>query len=450
MWFSLMLCLILPLTLARPKAALFVLVFLLAFMPRYLGIGLGDEGFALSPRRIALIAFSVGLLLQMMFRVDSLNRFGAVVSRNKFIFALLLSGMLVRFVSTSINAGVGLQLLYVLDDLLITLVPGIGVLLLVHSEDDERHVIVALLVALFATSLVASIETIKGSMLLQGLVSVTVEEAGRSGLTDIYRSGAYRAKAFFDNPLLLAEFACIVWPWAVYLYYAGVSQAQRLFALAVGVAAPVVIFATHARSGWLVFGLGLVCFVVLRGWDRSTRVARLPLVALAAVAFSGIGLIVFQIISDAIGNLGGEVEGARSIVERLNQYAVVAQAWLEAPVFGYGMTRNILTDLEGLDHIDNFWLRLLLEGGVALLVVFLVMAAKVVLLIADGRSNASSRNYRLFMSAALVSALSFLMYKNFVSMPTNNAVFFIVVAMVMRREYWRQIGAEYARTPVPQ
>ena len=32
MWFSLMLCLILPLTLARPKAALFVLVFLLAFM----------------------------------------------------------------------------------------------------------------------------------------------------------------------------------------------------------------------------------------------------------------------------------------------------------------------------------------------------------------------------------------------------------------------------------
>ena len=450
MWFSLTLCLLLPVTLLRPKVGLLAVVFLLPFMPRYLGIGIGEEGFALSPRRIAFIAFVSGLFVHAMFRADMLNRASVIVRSNKYFFVLIALVLLVRTFSTIVNSGLNLQLLYVLDDLVITLAPAAGVLLLVNSADDERHVLVALLAALFVSAGIASVEASKGGMILQGLVAVSVEEAGRSGLTDIFRGDAYRAKALFDNPLLLAEFACIVWPLGVYLYYAGVSQAQRLFALAACLAAPLTIALTHARSGWLVFLRGRAGFTTLRGWDSSGPIARAPLVAAFVIACSGIGLFGFHIVDEAISTMGNGVEGARSIVERLNQYAVVASAMSESPMLGYGMSRNILTNLDSLDHIDNFWLRLLLEGGLLLLVAFLFLAIRTITMTFSGRNDAGSRNCRMFMSAALISLLSFLAYKNFVSMPINNSLFFLIAVLVMRRDFWNHIGRNHARTSLSQ
>lgn len=450
MWISLMLCLLLPVTLLRPKAGLLVVVFLLPFMPRYLGIGIGEEGFALSPRRIAFIAFVSGLVVHAMFRADMLNRARMIVRSNQYFFTLIALVLLVRMVSTVVNSGLNMQLLYVLDDVIITLAPGAGVLLLVNSADDERRILVTLLAALFVSACIASVEAVKGGMILQGLVSVSVEEAGRSGLTDIFRGDAYRAKALFDNPLLLAEFACIVWPLGVYLYYAGVSQAQRLFALGACLAAPLTIALTHARSGWLVFLLGLAGFITLRGWDRSGSIARAPLVVAFVIACSGIGLFGFHIVDEALSTMGTGVEGARSIVERLNQYAVVASAMSESPLFGYGMSRNILTNLDSLDHIDNFWLRLLLEGGLLLLAAYLLLAIKTITMTFSSRSKAGSRNFRMFMSAALISILSFLAYKNFVSMPTNNSLLFLIAVLVMRRDFWNQTGSMYARTSMSQ
>lgn len=450
MWFSLTLCLLLPVTLLRPKVGLLAVVFLLPFMPRYLGIGIGEEGFALSPRRIAFIAFTLGLMVHAMLRVDMLHRANLIVRSNKFFFVLIALAIAVRLLSTIINSSFSLQLLYVLDDVVITLAPAAGVLFLVNSADDERHVLVTLLAALCVSAAIASVESIKGGMILQGLVSVSVEEAGRSGLTDIFRGDAYRAKALFDNPLLLAEFACVVWPLGAYLYYAGVSQAQRFFALGACLAAPIAIYLTHARSGWLVFALGALGFVALRSWDRSSRIARAPIVAMFVVAFSGIGFIAFQIVGEAIASVGDGADGTRSIIERINQYAVVASALSESPFFGYGMSRNILTNLDSLDHIDNFWLRLLLEGGLVLLAVFALLAIKAVLLTFASRSDAGSRNFRVFMSAALVSILSFLAYKNLVSMPTNNSLFFMVVVLVMRREFWNRLSNTYARTSLSQ
>ena len=104
MWISLMLCLLLPVTLLRPKAGLLVVVFLLPFMPRYLGIGIGEEGFALSPRRIAFIAFVSGLVVHAMFRADMLNRARMIVRSNQYFFTLIALVLLVRMVSTIVNA----------------------------------------------------------------------------------------------------------------------------------------------------------------------------------------------------------------------------------------------------------------------------------------------------------------------------------------------------------
>jgi hypothetical protein len=450
MWLSLTLCLLLPVTLLRPKLGLVTLVFLLAFMPRYLGIGLGDEGFALSPRRIALLAFAGGMLTHMIFREDMLNRAALVVNAHRLIVALIVISVLVRALSTALNSGMTFQLVYVVDNVLITLIPAIGVLLLINSAGDERRIIMAMLVALCVASILAVLEAIKGGMILQGLVSVSVEEAGRSGLTDIFRGSAYRSKALFDNPLLLAEFACVVWPWGVYLYHAAQSQPQKILAISSIVAAPVAIYCTHARSGWLVWALGVLAFAAIRGWDKSSRIARAPLVIVVLIGLSGIGLVVFQMVTNAVSAIGDGVEGTRSIVERLNQYAVVVTAMTESPALGYGMTRNILTDLESLDHIDNYWLRLILEGGLVLLAVFLLLAVKSLLMVVSGRVNAISRNSRLFMSAALVSIMSLLAYKSFVSMPTNNSIFFIILALAMRRDFWNQVVISHARASLSQ
>lgn len=450
MFVLLILATVLPLMLLRPRIGVIALIFLLAFMPRYLGLGIGDAGFALSPKRVAIIATLFALTGAYLVRPSIFAGAWSIVRQNLNLIVLLLLMFGTKLIATLLNSGAGVNLYYVIDDLLLLVVPALGVLLLTRSARDERQIILALVLALLVSSLFAAIESVKGSVLLQGLVEVSVAEAGVGGLTDNFRSDAYRAKAFFDNPLLLAEFACVIWPWAMYLLLAGQTAFARRCGVLALLAAPVALFLAHTRSGWLVFILGAVLFVTLRLWDKSSRVARVPLGAAYVLSFVALFAIAFQIATNSFDYLTSGIEGSRSVVERLNQYVVVAIAWLDSPIIGYGMTRNYSEDLEFLNNIDSYWLRLILEGGAVLLILFFVFVTKIVVSMFHERSIAPTREYRLFMTAAVVSAVSFCLYKLFLSMPTNNAYFLVVAVLVARRKYWCNKIYSNAHIAVPQ
>lgn len=434
---SLLLILLLPLTILRPKAGIYCLVFLLPFMPRYLGWGIGEEGFALSPRRIATIACFIGLAAVLMLRSRLADRIFLVIKENKLLVLLLLLLYLAKLAATALNSGISLNLMYVADDLILSLVPAVGLMLVVRTAQDEDRLVFLVVTALLITACLAMIESIKGSVLLQGLVQVSVEEAGRGGLTDLVRSGLYRSKALFDNPLLLSEFVCITWPWAVYLWTNGDSSSRVWVGFSTAIAAPATLLAVHARSGWLVFVLGVTAYVSLVFWGRSGAMGRLAMSALLSMAVAFVGWMAVQVITDPTAYISPGAEGTLSIAERLNQYVLVATAWTESPFLGFGMTRNFSEDLEFLNNIDNYWLRLILEGGALSVVLFAAIALWLLLMTLGEYLSAPTLEYRRFMTAGIVSLLAFALYKLFVSMPTNNAYFYIFAALIVRRKFWR-------------
>lgn len=441
---------VLILTFFRQKAGLIFLVFALAFTPRYLGWGIGEAGFAATPKRMAIMAFAISLAFVYLLRPGILDNARDILKSNRYLVLIVALMFLVKLVATIVGTGIGVNILYVFDDLLLVAVPAIGILCLVRGSDDESQVILAMVVALLATALLAWIEALKGSVLLQGIIEVSVKEAGEGGLTDKVRSEAYRAKALFDNPLLLAEFTCIVWPWCVYLWMAGRTTAGRWCGLAGSIFAPAILYLAHTRSGWLVYGISILMYLALRLWDRSGRLARVPIVIAYSLILSTLIIVVYQFVLGSADYIASGMEGSQSVSERLNQFAVVAVAWTESPLIGYGMTRNYGQDLEFLNHIDNYWLRLLLEGGLILLILFLMLVGKVLLTTLRERTRAPTREYRLFMTAALASVLGFCMYKMFLSMPTNNVYFFVIAALIIRRQFWLSKTPENARTALPQ
>jgi len=401
-------------------------------------------------RGVAVIVALCALAAAYLVRSNVLVRISGLIRDNLYFIAILAMIFVVKFVATLMNSGLGVNIFYVIDDFLLLVVPAIGLLLVIRSSRDESLVVLALVLALVVSGVLASIEAAKGSVLLQGIVDVTVEESGVGGLTSKVRAETYRAKALFDNPLLLSEFVCVIWPWAVYLWFVGRTSLARWCGLVAGLAAPMTLYLTHTRSGWLIFSLGIAAFVAIRLWDRSSRVARVPLAIVYAVVIISCAAFAFQLATNSADYLASGIEGSRSVAERLSQYVIVATAWLDSPVIGYGMTRNFGFDLEFLNHIDNYWLRLLLEGGTVLFILFLVFVVSAMVSTMVERKTAPTREYRLFMTAAVVSMFSFCLYKLFLSMPTNNAYFLIVVALVARRKYWCKRIYPDARIALPQ
>ncbi len=440
---------LLPLTFVRPRAGIYLLTFLLPFMPRYLGWGVGEEGFALSPRRIATLACLLGLAGVLMLRSGLVDRLIAFMRQNKFFVLVLLALYVAKASATVINSGFNANLLYVIDDLIISLVPALGLLLFVRTAQDENLIIVLIVVALAVTGSLALIEALKGSVLLQGLVEISVEEAGIGGLADRIRGGFYRSKALFDNPLLLSEFVCIAWPWALYLWTVGGRSTKFLLGFMATLAAPAILFVSHARSGWLVFSFGVGAYGSLRLWGRSSHFGRLAIGILLSVAVITMGAFAYEVIVDPTAYITPGAEGTLSLAERLNQYVIVGIAWIESPLLGYGMSRNFTEDLEFLNNLDSYWLRLILEGGAISVLLFAVISAYLLVTAFEEYSSAPSIEYRRFMTAAIVSLLAFLLYKLFVSMPTNNAYFYIIAALILRRKFWRKrifSNAHIART----
>jgi len=442
--------LLLPLTLVRPKAGAILLVFLLAFMPRYVGLGVSEAGFALTPRRVAVITTAIALAGVYLVRPGIFAGLPALMRENRNLLVLLLLIFGTKLVATLVNSGISLNVSYVLDDLLLALVPAVAVLVVVRSSRDEELLVMALVAGVILSAFLAGLESWRGQVLLQGLVDVSVTEVGVGGLSDNIRGEAYRAKALFDNPLLLAEFVCLIWPWALYLLMAGQSSFARLLGLTAFVLSPLTIYLTQTRSGWLVFASGIGIFLALRLWDKSGRIARAPIAVLYGAIIVGAVLVLYQLALNSADYLASGAVGSRSIAERLNQYVVVAAAWVDSPFIGYGMMRNFAYDLEFLNNFDNYWLRLVLEGGAVLLLLFLAFVVRLVSLILQARAYAPTREYRVFMTAALASVAGFCLYKMFLSMPTNNAYFFIVAALVVRRTYLYEKTVTNAHIALPQ
>ena len=336
---------------------------------------------------------------------------------------------MVKIISTCLNAGVG-NLLYVADDFLASIPIIFMTMMFIRSDDTRQSLLVAIVAGLFVSELLSIVEFFKQTPLLVGAVDFNVKgaeeiEAGK------FRDDKLRSAALFDNPLLLSEFVCISWPLSLYLYQCANSRVLRTLAFFALVLAPVTLFFVNSRSGWLIFFLTVIYMWLSFLWVRMDKTLRLVtggiLVVLSVIVFVGI-IDVFQYPEKYFSRR--ESEGI-SALERINQYSVVSNAFSERPLLGYGTQQNVAEDLYFLNHMDNYWLKLIIESGLFGIVTFAIMLLFLIKKTSKLKGLVTSINDKKLLFALMSSLMAFSVNLLFLSMPSNNIYFFIIAGLVV-------------------
>jgi len=152
----------------------------------------------------------------------------------------------------------------------------------------------------------------------------------------------------------------------------------------------------------------------------------LLLIAVGVALYSGFDSFVSLAHEGKTGNFWLYDDRERSTIERASQYLIVFEQMKNNPLFGFGVRQSLHNELEFLNRLDSYWLRLLLEAGIFAPLLFIAFAIAAIRRVV--RSDlAEFQNPALLRASLLVFIVMFLALKLFISIPSNNIYFFIVI-----------------------
>lgn len=418
--------------LTRPKYAFYGFLFLLPFLPRYLGIGVGEEGFALSVRRILAGMIAAVFVAYLLMRPNAISKIQRMIeNRRVFSFMVVLTLIYAaKTISTIANSNV-YNAFYVLDEILVTVMIFLMVLAFVNSDEDERKVFILISLGLFISAGASFAERIKGAPLFQGMYVADISFQHNPLLGRI-RSDIYRCQALFDSPLMLSQFVCLSWPIAWYLR-ADRSKIVRLISMIGLIASPLVLAFTLSRSGFVVLLFSIAFIFIVFVYQKSGILSRMWITVLSITLILLIGIASYDIYENPGNYFVGRDQTVSSALARIQQYKLVYEALAQSPLIGWGMTRNSVTELNILNNLDSYWLRILIEGGILLLVLYTILFIKTI-------SSGISLIRRLreqddvrVAYAIEIAVFSLLMYLFFISTPTNMIYLYLLLGLLLRR-----------------
>jgi O-antigen ligase len=406
-------------------------------MPRYLALAVGEGRGALTARRLSLLFLALVLVLWLLADAVKRREIYECLRQHRSLVVVVLLIVLMKLLATLAGAGTS-TLLYVADDFLFSL-PVLLLIVAYTRVSDARETMLALTVLglLFSEILAILEHLLQAPLIPASAIDVPVSEKVLEGR---FRDGQYRSSALFDNPLLLAEYVCIAWPFAWYFLRFGRSSLSRLAAFCALAGAPTTLYFVNARSGWLVFLLSLLATALLTVWLRARPSLKLLLVCMVGLILAASAFLTTQVFVSPEAFFGGG-EAGRSALGRVAQYYAVYEAFLLKPWLGYGMRQNLADELEFIEHLDSYWLRVVLEGGLAALVLFLALLSLAVRRAYRIAAEAHDSRDRHLALAVSVSLLALGLYKLFLSIPWNNVYLFLLTGILLA---WRR-----GSTPLP-
>lgn len=407
------------------RGAFLCFVFLLPFMPRYLGVPVGTA--SISGVRIVLVFFLFILLLWL----GKKSRFFEILSmvrKASGLFLILVLMFMIKIVSTLSYMGIE-NLAYVFDDFLASVPVALLTMMLFRTYESRKLLLITIVASLFVCELLSFLEFFKQAPLLMGLYEVDVTQTDVV-LYGTIRDDTYRAQALFDSPLLFAEFICLAWPFAWYLSRNTESKIlRRVFLLSLTMV-PLVLFFIGTRGGWLVSSLTLLYIIYFYFGHRAGKFIRV------VVKLFVTGILAFALYF-AIGILISPEQyfdtyeaGGRSSLFRIDQFITVVEEVTKNP-FGFGAHRSYEGELEFLLTLDSYWLRLLLEGGWLELLAFVTFFFLIYRKAYNLMSFEITSGEKQLAFALISSLLSLTLYKFFVSMPFNTIYMFIIAGVLM-------------------
>jgi len=409
----------------RLQTAFLLFVFSLPFVPRYIAIELG--GGALSIRRLMIYSLAFAIFIAISKNSSEWRGVWSFFHRWRNFFYILTLLYVAKFISTLLSEDV-VNVIYWMDE---------GVLLFVMISLAARYIsnsivfrrlLVVVMSSALVTEILSFVEYFIQHPLLQG-AAIEVTQGWDMSM-GIFRGDSYRVTSMFDNPLLLSEFLCFIFPIAYYSYRMAI---KKWLAVLSGVLVMPVIYLTDSRSGILIFMIAVGLLSAYHFQSVLVKQQKLLITLLIRTLFTvgGLALLVSVIYPEwFVETIASDSLYVASTSERLGQYDVVLQAISDRLILGYGMMQNFNV-LEGLEGLDNYYLRLLLEGGLATftlyciqIFLFIHIASKKI------RDIQSGSDKQIAMIALLVSVQTYLLSGIFISMPTNNVYFYLAITLM--------------------
>jgi tetrahydromethanopterin S-methyltransferase subunit F len=411
------------------RFAAMVFVFLLSLMPRYLDVSMGSN---LLPTRIILLALLFVLSVVLMQQNQDIKKM--IFDRLRMAGPVIWISLFVLFFSAVVSVFIGHARNWSILSLGFDFLNSIGMLVVVFALTRDKKTFYGLLAAitlgLFIGEILAVVEFQYQQVLLHGLIDAS-QISGTEFFTDRSRDDQYRVRALFDNHLMLSEYVAMAWPIAWVVYSNSQFGWRKLLALMALLFTPLVLYLAGARSGWLIFAIGVWLLIFMQLRLKHGRYFRwlsnvLILLALGFFAYKAIGIVnapeQFIMADDSSG---------ASTLERIGQYLESLKLFMASPWFGYGKG----LDLEGanfLMYIDSYMLVALLEGGGVGLIFFLTLwtlvlkhAAKLLRL---SQYDKHDKNIALGLT---VAAFSLLIDQFFISIPWNNIYLFLIEGLIV-------------------
>jgi O-antigen ligase len=417
---------VLFLTVTRYRLGWAALVFFLAFSPRSLGWGL--EGGS----SITLIRMAFPVLLFVAFylsRISLVERRSNSVSLIVWVLTALETH---KLVSTVINSG---GLLYAIEDFFLTVILFV-VVFRFATEKFFQSILSALQASIFLTTLIVFLEIAYEAPLYESFANQNVIKEG--ALDAAFRAGRYRAIGIFDGPLQLGEF--LVYGLVTVLFFrdSARNRVSRTLAIALVILTLAGIVATGSRGAFLAAIVVIMVNFVAHRWHRLNLPARTLSIFFIIVAVPVLVVASVSSLAELSESYVGVQfyvleERERSMASRLLQFSEVTRALGDRPFTGFGLQSNFSNNLGEIRKLDNYYLRLGLEGGyvaIGLFVLLLAVLFKALMKrspFGDTKEIINTRTYGIMMLAG------FSVMKMFLSQPGNNVYFFILMALVLAR-----------------
>jgi hypothetical protein len=398
-------------------------------MPKYIGLGVGSEGFALSLSRILLMILLMWTAIAFVQNKASItHRISSIYQQNKLLINLFIVFFLIKIFSLTINSREFSLYIMLFDDFLRTIFIVILTFILIDSEKSIDKLMKIIFYGYAIALIFAYLDAIMKFPPLSVFASAAMKIAETETAT-FFRDGVYRVNGSFSGPIDLGQYLVILFP--IIRTYINSHRYSLIFKISFYVLTLYAIYSTHSRSAMLMFAILIYLYFIVWIYRKNNKLIRLfghlLNITLSIVVF----YFAFNYIHTLIENFHGRFdllgdEQTISSTSRALQYIAVYEKMHEAPFFGFGRERNYIEALDLLT-IDNLLFWIILEVGlvgVAFYLAFFYQAIK------TSKHLYLNKCQIVYIKPLLISFVCIFIY-HFLSATANNHLFFYIFVGIL-------------------
>lgn len=344
---------------------------LIPLLPRYMAIGIGQDGVALTVLRLLVIGLSSIIVISSFVGGD--KNLLLIKDSKKYIVLLFLL-YTISALGSVLYGELVYGLFYFVEDTAILIVSVyLGCLFASHRRGLKLLVNYCFLLPLMITVVIVFIEMSMQQPVLTNVFVVDTNIASNREFFNYhsFRDGVYRAKGLFDGSLQLGEFATYCGIVSIIIFMNN-SYSRKFSGLCI-LMSIYLAYSSGSRSAFLVLVIVGVLLFFVQVIKRNREIGKH--FTWASIFFAVVcgGLILTALVMEVRGiRFLYLIEDAkeRSTVGRLLQYYIVPSLILDSPIYGYGYRRYYVYLFERLTALDNYYLRILLQAGYSGLLVY--------------------------------------------------------------------------------